>query len=216
MNILINGSGIAVYFLCKRFVSKGYRLTIVSSVPQDCDYYARYLKALIIEGEGSDPDILTQANIHDQDLFIAMDGKDQNNLVACQYAKLYFKVPRILAVINDPDNEEVFAQLGIKAVSGIKFLVDIIDNLAVLDEIRQQIPLVEGKILVSEIEVSAQAKCVSKALKDIVIPYQALIACVLRMNEVIIPRGNTVIMANDRLLLITTPDTHSFVVSILI
>lgn len=216
MKIIISGTGISVYFLAKRFISKGYHITLISDVMDDCDYYARYLKATVIYGDCTDPDILNQAKVHDADLFIAMNDKDQNNLVSAQMASIYYKIPRILAVVNDPDNESIFAKLGIKAISGTKFLIEIIDNLSVLDEIKQQTPMVEGRVLITEVVVTEQSKCVGQALRDIVIPYSALISCILRLDDVIIPRGNTVILSGDRLLLITMPDTHNFVLNILL
>ncbi|GEM_PF-2473650 len=145
MKVIIAGSGITVYFLAKRFISKGYTLSIISGDQDDCDYYSRYLKALVIKGDSTDPEILAQADVHSAHILIGMTSRDQDNLAVCQLAKLYYKVPRILAVVNDPDNEEVFLKLGIKAVSSCNFLIQSLDSLTVLDEIKQQISVVEGK-----------------------------------------------------------------------
>lgn len=215
MNIIIAGSGITVYFLAKRFISKGYNITIVSSDKDDCDYYSRYLKALIILGDCTDPEVLNQADIHSAEILIGMTSRDQDNLAVCQLAKLYYKVSRILAVVNDPDNETVFKKLGIKAVSNCRFMIDSIDNLTVFDDIRQQISVAEGKIIMTELEIQAKSRCAGKSLKEIEIPFSALITCILRNDEVIIPRGNTQIMPGDHVFLVTLPDNHSAVLNLI-
>jgi len=214
MKVLIAGSGITVYFLAKRFISKGYSLSIISHDPDDCDYYSRYLKALVINGDSTDPEILDQAEVHLTDILIGMTSRDQDNLAVCQLAKLYYKVPRILAVVNDPDNEEVFRKLGIKAVSSSNFLIQSLDTLTVLDEIKQQISVVEGKVIMTELEITPQSKCAGLMLKDIIMPMSSLVTCILRGEEVIVPRGNTQILPGDHVFIITLPDNHSVVLSI--
>ncbi|HNQ43031.1 MAG TPA: NAD-binding protein [Candidatus Cloacimonadota bacterium] len=214
MKAIIAGSGITVYFLAKRFVSKGYSLVIISNVPEDCDYYSRYLKALVIKGDCTDPEILKQGDVHSANILIGMTTRDQDNLAVCQLAKLYYKVPRILAVVNDPDNAEVFSKLGIRAVSSCNFLIQSLDTLTVLDEIKQQISVVEGKVMMTELEITHKAKCAGMYLKDITLPMSALVICIMREDEVIIPRGNTKIMIHDRVFLITLPDNHSVVLGI--
>lgn len=214
MKVIIAGSGITVYFLAKRFISKGYSLSIISNDAEDCGYYSRYLKALVVKGDCTDPEILEQGDVHSANILIGMTSKDQDNLAVCQLAKLYYKVPRILAVVNDPDNEEVFSKLGIKAVSSCNFLIQSLDTLTVLDEIKQQISVVEGKVIMTELEITPKAKCVGLFLKDITLPMSALVTCIMRGDEVIIPRGNTQVLANDHVFLITLPDNHSAVLGI--
>ncbi|HOH47095.1 MAG TPA: NAD-binding protein, partial [Candidatus Cloacimonadota bacterium] len=72
MRIVIAGTGIAVYFLAKRFISKGYNISIISDNLPDSEYYSRNLKALVIFGEFSDAEILDQAKAHSAEIFIGM------------------------------------------------------------------------------------------------------------------------------------------------
>ncbi|MEF3695128.1 MAG: TrkA family potassium uptake protein [Candidatus Cloacimonadota bacterium] len=214
MKVIIAGSGISLYFLAKRFISKGYSVAIISRDSNDCEYYTRYLKALVINGDCTNPDHLVQAGVYSASLLIGMTNRDQDNLVVCQMAKLYYQIPRVLAVVNDPDNEEVFSKLGVKAVSNCRFLIDSIENLSVFDEIRQQISVVEGKIIMTELEIRPDARCAGKELKDIAIPFTALVTCILRDDDVIIPRGNTTITAGDHVFLLSLPDNHSVVLNL--
>ncbi len=214
MRIIIAGSGIRVYFLAKRFISKGYQISIISPEKADCNYYARNLKALIIFGNPSDPELLLQAKAYEAEIFVGMTPKDQDNLVLCQMAHEYYQIPRILAVVNDPDNEAVFKKIGVRAISNSRFLIETIESMSALDEIKQQISVVEGKVMLTELEISPDSRVAGKKLQEIDIPYSALVATVLRQDEVIIPRGNTVILHGDRILLISLPDNHAMALNI--
>ena len=209
MRIVIAGTGITVYFLAKKFASKGYNISIISDSLVDCEYYSKHLKALVINGKFSDPELLTQAQAHTAEIFIGMTSRDQDNLVLCQMAKEFYQIPRILAVVNDPDNEEVFSKIGIRAISNCRFLIETIENMSDLDTIKQQISVVEGKVIITEMEISADARVVGKSLSQIPIPMSVLITTIIRGEDVIIPQGSTVIEAKDRLLILCLPDNQS-------
>jgi len=214
MRIILTGSGIAIYFLARRFISKGDQISIITDNEADADYYSRNLKALVLLGNVSDIGLLVEAQGKTADIFIGMTPRDQDNFVLCLMAREYFQIPHILSVVNDPDNEEIFSKLGVRAVSNSRFLIESIESMSSLEDIRQQISLAEGRVIVTEVEVQAEAKASGKMMREIEIPYNALVFTVLRGDEVIIPRGSTQILAGDRILLITLPDTHSQVLRI--
>ena len=209
MRIVIAGTGITVYFLAKRFTSKGYSVSVISDNLPDSEYYTKNLKALVINGSFSDPDLLTQAQAHSAEIFIGMTSRDQDNLVLCQMAKEFYEIPRILAVVNDPDNEAAFARMGIRAISNCRFLIETIDNMSAMDEIKQQISVVAGKVIITEMEISEQSRVVGKSLSQITIPMSVLITTIIRGEDVIIPQGSTTIEAKDRLLILCLPDNQS-------
>lgn len=209
MRIVIAGSGIAVYFLAKRFTSKGYSISIISDNEQDSSYYSKNLKALVIYGAFSEPDLLTQAQAHSAEIFIGMTPRDQDNLVLCQMAKEFYNIPRILAVVNDPDNEEVFAKIGIRALSNCRFMIETIESMSDLDEIKQQISVVAGKVIITELEIHADSRVTGKAISEIAIPMSVLITTIIRGEDVIIPQGSTKIEAGDRMLILSLPENQS-------
>ena len=64
-------------------------------------------------GDGCEVTTLVEAGASRADMFVAVTGEDQHNLVACQLAKHKFKVPRTIARIKNPKNEGLFKKLGI-------------------------------------------------------------------------------------------------------
>lgn len=214
MKIIITGSGITIYFLAKRFISKGFYVSVVSNNEEDCDYYARNLKAEIIHGAYTDFETIAQADGHEADVFIGMTPLDQENLVLCQIANEYYKIPHILAVVNDPDNEEVFRKIGVKAVSPSRLLLESIESMSSLDDVRQQFSAVEGRILLTELSIREGSRTVGRNLMDIALPGGVLVGAILRGEDAIIPQGNTTLRAGDRLLIISQAENQALALSI--
>ncbi len=209
MNIIIIGDDRLSYHLGKLFLGKGHTLHIVNRNAEHCSYLAKNLKAVIINGDGSEPDMLYQAGAHTADVIIAATPHDQDNLVICQLSSSYFQIPQTLAMVNDPDNIVVFEKLGFKAISPTQIMGDVIDQLASFDTITRLLPIGEGKINITEIKILADSPVVDKQLKDLNLPADALISCIFRKDEAIIPRGLTTLELNDRILVISKPDMQS-------
>jgi len=151
MNVLIVGGGKLVYFIGRTFIAKGYTVSIINRNREECSKLARRLKATVIYGEGSDLNILEEAGASTVDTVLAVTPRDEDNLIVCQLAGLRFQVPRTIAMVNDPDNEEVFRKLGVMAVSTTRILTSIIEQRTGFEEIINLMPVGEGKVNVTEI-----------------------------------------------------------------
>jgi trk system potassium uptake protein TrkA len=68
---------------------------------------------MCIRGDGCEVPILTEAGTARADVFVAVTGEDEDNLISCQVAKHRFHVPRTIARVRNPQNEPVFKKLGI-------------------------------------------------------------------------------------------------------
>ena len=215
MNILIVGGGKAVYFLCRTFLSKGYRVTIVNRDREECTRLARRLKAVVVHGDGSDPEILEEAGAGSADAVLAVTPNDQDNLVICQLADKRYEVHRTLALVNDPENEQVFRELGIAAVSTTRILTSLVEQRAGFDEIINLIPIDEGKVNLTEVVLTETSTVINRPLRDVALPANSLVAYILREEQPIVPRGPTVLRVNDRLIVISLPENYGQVLRIL-
>lgn len=215
MNILIVGGGKIVYFLCRTFLSKGHEVTLINRDQNECTWLARRLKATIVYGDGSNPQILEEAGANTADAMLAVTPNDQDNLVICQLADQRFHVRRAVALVNDPDNEEIFRQLKITAVSTTQVLSSLIEQKASFEEIINLIPAGEGKVNITEIVLKETSPVAGRALSDIMFPENSLIASILRDDKAIVPRGDTVLQPRDRLIVITLPKNQGQVLEML-
>lgn len=190
MNILLVGGGKIIYFLSRSFLSKGYRVTVINNDRDDSTWLARNVKATIVYGSFSDPQILKEAEADTADAVVALTPNDQDNLAICQLAEMSFHIPRKLALINDPDNESIFTQLGITTVfSPVKILSSLIEQRFSFEGITCLLPVEEGKINITGVVIQDTFPVVGKKLSDIQLPEDSLIAYILRNDTPLVARG---------------------------
>lgn len=212
MRVILIGGGETIetiYFLARLFAGRGYQVAIVNPDPAEARMLSRQVKATVILGDGSDPTVLEEAGARRASVVLALAAYDPDNLVACQIAKSLYGVPRTMALVNDPDNEDIFRQLGLDAVvSATRIIGGLIEGHTVYDEVRHIFPAAEGLVNVTEIELPANAPAAGQRLLDLVLPAGSLVACIIRDGEVIVPGGASQLEAHDRLILIALPENQ--------
>ena len=209
MKVIIIGQGKLVYFLAKQFISKGYYLTIINQDMAEATALSRQLKATVMVGDGSNPLVLKEAGAYRADVLLSLTSQDEDNLVACQIAKKRYGVPRTIALVNDPEHQQVFEQLGITvAFSPIELLANLIEQQTDFEELKNLIPVAEGKVTVAEIALNHDSPAVGKTLQELELRPGTLIGCILREGEVIVPSGWTSLQVADRLILIAQPEHY--------
>lgn len=210
MKIIIVGGGNNVYFLTKVFISKGYDVTIINSDKEECIKLARIYNIVTVHGDATKPYILEDAGASYTDLVISLTGKDQNNLVICQISEKIFKVKKTFAVVNDPNNVEIFKKLGVDTViSTTDIISSLIEQKISIEDIINLIPIEEGKVINLEIEILENSPVIDKKLKDISMPEDSIVGCIIRDKNPVIPNGNTTIFLHDKLIVLCLPRVQS-------
>ena len=206
--ILIGGSKLA-YFLAKQFASKNYYTTIINADLEEARTLSRTLKATVIHGQGSDPTTLSEAGAYQADVVLSLTTEDEDNLIACQIAQKEYGVPRTIALVNDPENQQIFEKLGITvAFSATQIIASLIEQQTATGDIQNLLPIAEGKVNVTEIALEADNPVVGLTINDVRLPDGTLIACILRQGEVIVPSGENSLRALDRLVVIGQPESY--------
>jgi trk system potassium uptake protein len=82
----------------------------------------------VIEGDACDVRYLEQAHTDRADAFVATTHEDDDNLVACQLAKIEFGVTRAISRVNTPKNVEIFSALGIEPVSSTRLISELLER----------------------------------------------------------------------------------------
>jgi trk system potassium uptake protein TrkA len=216
MRVIVVGTGKLLYYLSRQFASKGYAVSLILADATEARALSRRVKAVVLHGDSSDPQVLEEAGARRADVVVALTPKDQDNLAVCQIAHKMFRVPRTLALVNDPQNEEVFRELGVSvAFSSTQIIARILEERAGFEDIANLIPLAEGRVTISEIALRAEAPAADKTLRDLPLPEGALVGGILRNGNVIVPRGDTYLRSGDRLIIISIPDCYDRVLRIL-
>lgn len=205
MYIIVAGGGKLGYYLVKTLLSYKHKLTVIEPKVELCEKLANELNIPAFNGDATDLDILTQVEAEKADTFIAVTGRDEDNLIACQLAKRNFGVRRTIARVNNPKNVEVFQKLGVDlAVSSTSIIADLIEQEVDYTGMKTLLRLKSGKLVLNEIIITEKSPVVNKSLKDINIPKDCIIISVIRGEEVIIPNGFTVLKDKDYIIAVSS------------
>lgn len=211
MNIMIIGGLKETHFLTKHLSSKGHRVTIINRNREQCINLSKMNpKAVVVHGDATHPDVLDDAKAHHMDIVVSLTSKDSDNLMICRLAKNVFRVPRTFAVINDPMNINVFKELGVDiAMSPAQTLSLMIEQSISIEDIKNIIPIDEGKLSIYELDIKENDPCVGLKLKELDLPNQSNIAYMLRKDTPLVPSGDTQICSGDTLVIVSMPNVQS-------
>ncbi|MPM64058.1 hypothetical protein SDC9_110944 [bioreactor metagenome] len=102
--------------LADMLIEKGYRVTVINNDYGDCLIMAENDSVTVINGDGTLPFILEEANARDADIAIACTEMDADNLIICELCKKQFHVKKTIVLMEDPKKTEFFCQMGIDSV----------------------------------------------------------------------------------------------------
>lgn len=198
MNIVIAGGGNVGYYLAKTLQQYKHKIAVIERKKFLCEKIANELRIAVVNGDGTNIDHLTESLVDKADTFIAVTGKDEDNLIACQLAKRNFGVRRTIARVNNPKNIDIFEKLGVDiALSSTSVIADLIEQEVDFMGMKTLMKLKGGKVALSEITITESSPVVNKSLKEISIPKDCVLISVIREDSVVIPKGDTVLLDGD-------------------
>ena len=200
MYIVINGGGKIGSYLGKTLLDRGHEVALIERRESVAKKLAAELpeEALVILGDGCDVSYQEDAGVGRADVFAAATGDDDDNLVACQLAKVAFGVPRTVARVNSPRNERIFNALGIEAISSTTIISRMIDEEATVGDLRTLITLRKGNMAIVEVELPVD-RCVvcNKKVMDLDLPVDCILIALIREDEIVTVHGRTEMLPGD-------------------
>lgn len=210
MYIIIIGGGSVGYYLCKALLKEGHEVLVLDKDAAKCDNFEDELGSVCVRGDGCEVATLAEAGTSRAEVFIAATDGDEDNLVACQIAKYKFGVPRTVARVNDPKNEEIFRKLDIDCPISVTNLI--------LEHIEEKIPthplihlltMGEEKMEIVEVKILDGFTSVGKSVNDLSLPIDSILALLIRNGQKPqVPTADTVLEVNDRIVALTTTDSE--------
>ncbi len=211
MYIIIIGGDSIGYHLSKELLKEGHEVLVLDKDKAKCEIFEDDLGSICMQGDGCEVATLTEAGASRADVFIAITPEDEDNLVACQVAKHKFNVSRTIARISNPKNEEVFRKLGIDStISVTNLIMKHIEQEIEVHPLAHLLTLLEEGTEIVEILVGDDSVASGKALKDLKIPKDSILALLIRNGQKPrIPSLDTVFKGNDRLIAFTTLESET-------
>jgi trk system potassium uptake protein TrkA len=202
--ILAGGDGLALHVV-RRLRRRGHDVILLVGSRDEADRaVGRFDDILVVVGAATDASVLESVEARSCDLFVALCDTDPESLLACLLARRFFGVPRTVALVQDPDNGDLFRSLGVDSVvSSAEILGGVIEGESGFDGIAMRMALAGGRVGVVELRLGRDAPAVGRTLEQLELPVGALVATVLRDDAVIVPRGRAALCAGDRLLVVS-------------
>lgn len=210
MNVLIVGGDKIAYYLIGLLDLDRYSITLIDRRMDVCERIANQYPVSVFVGDGTDAAVLMRAGVESMDLVLALTGKDENNLIACQLAKTLFHVPQTISLVNNPSNEESIKSMGVDQVfSGTAILATIFEEEIEYPGLRTAYNIPTNNRAIVEFLLDEASPLCGQTLNDYRFPSHTSMVLVTRDNgEVHTPYGGLVMKAGDRCLLSCMTDQY--------
>ncbi len=171
----------------------------------------------IVQGDGTRVQVLVDAGITSADVVAAVTGDDEVNLVVASLARFQFNVPRVIARVNSPKNAWLFTpDMGVDvAINQAELMVRLIQEEMSMGDMMTLFKLRRGEVALVEEKIPPESPVVGKTLKELAFPPNCTLAAVMRGDEVIVPRGDTRLLADDEILAIVRSDHRQHLSSLI-
>ncbi len=210
MYIIVVGGGRVGYYLTKALLSEGHEVLVLERSAAICEALSEELGSICVRGDGCETTTLSEVGTGRSDMLIAVTGDDEDNLVACQVAKHLFHVPRTIARIRNPKNEDIFKKLGIDVT---------INNTNIsLENIEEEVPthslthlrdIRDKGLELVQVRIPENASTVGKMIKQLELPKDSVLSLIIRKSRrPIVPSNNTFLQAEDQVIVVTSHESE--------
>ncbi|OGO42853.1 MAG: portal protein [Chloroflexi bacterium RBG_16_58_8] len=209
MYIIVVGGGRLGYYLLKALLNEGHEVLVLEKDARICKTITDELGSVCFRGDGCEAATLAEVGTGRADMFVAVTGDDEDNLVACQVAKHKHNVPRTIARLRNPRNAVIFKKLGVDVtISTTDLILEAIEREVPTHPATQLLTIDEKGLVIVDVKITAESKTVGKAVKDLSLPKESKLALIIPVEgSAHVPVANTVLQAGDQIIAVTSPDS---------
>ena len=208
MYIIVVGGGKVGYYLAKELLEAGHELVILEKNAGRARQIADELGSIVLNRDGCEGKYLAEAGANRASIICAVTGDDDDNLVVCQMAKHHFDVPRTIARVNNPRNEDLFHHLGVdEIISPTRMALASIEQDIPVHELLHLAQLKGGEMELVEAQIAEGSPALGRKPTDINLPEGSSLFLLLRGNNVQPVRPDTVFQAGDKVLAVAKGET---------
>jgi trk system potassium uptake protein TrkA len=201
-SIIVGGGQVGAY-LASLLLAEKHQIKIIDNRKERIAILQQTIPAeVLIQGSGSNPNVLEAAGIDKADVVAAVTGSDETNLVVCSLARQEFNCPRVIARVNNPKNAWLYTpDMGVDVVlNQAELLAHLILEEMSLGDMMTLLKLRKGLYSLVEQKVQPDSVANGKAVRDLNVPPRCVLAAIIRKGELIVPRGDTVLQTADEVL----------------
>lgn len=208
---MIIGGGKGAYYLAEQLISMGIKVKIIETNKARCEELSLLLpKAIIINGDGIDQELLRAEGLQKVEAFVPLTGIDEVNVLLTLHAKNTSNA-KVITKINKINYNEVLDSLDLGSVIYPKFItseaivayVRARQNSANSSNIETLYHMFDSRVEAIEFKVDADSNITGKKLKDLRLKPDVLVSFISRKGRIIIPSGSDTIEKGDTVMIVT-------------
>jgi trk system potassium uptake protein TrkA len=209
-DVMIVGGGETAQYLCRILRRAGVAITLIEKKPEACrELCIKFPDVRVICGDASDQELLVEEGVESASAFVALTGLDEENIFLSLFAKsvghskVVTKINRIAFndVIKHLDLDSTIYPKNITADIIVRYVRAMKNSMGSSMETLYNI--IQGKVEATEYTVKAGSPVIGIPLMKMDKKKDVLIAAIIRKDKVIIPRGMDVILAGDRVVVVS-------------
>jgi len=219
-SVVIYGASGVAFHTARSLSRHGIKLRLFAEDREACQHFAEVLDGTtVLHVEGNDIEVFKEEHVGRADAFVGASDDDERNLLACLVAR-ELGCKRTIALVSRPDYTEIYKVVGIdRAVSPRLLCSDAIVARVQAGRLQFLASFDEGAAKVCAAKVKRKSVLVGKTLRDAGFPKGCVIGAIQRQSngseEVIIPRGELKLAAEDNLILFLLPSVEPAVFELL-
>lgn len=208
---MIVGGGRSTYYLASQLLQVGIDVKIIERDPKRCEELSILLpRAIIINGDGSDQELLTEEGIEHIESFVPLTGIDEENIMLTLHAKQVSSA-KAVTKINRSSFHTVINSLDLGSVIYPRYIT----SEAIIAYVRAKknsmdsnietlYHMFDHRVEAIEFRVNEASDIMGIPLMNLKLKKHLLICCIYRNGKVLIPSGQDIIQMDDRVLIVTT------------
>lgn len=211
MRTIIVGGGEIGYALARQ-LSGDHSIFVIDQNPDVCERFES-LDVEFLLGSATSADVLQRAHVDKADLLVACTGLDEVNMVACAIANRLGSARTICFVSKDDflgrdgSADSVRQHFGIERIIWPEAqLADEIERIIAAPGAIDAEVFAGGRIRLLEYRLDPASPLTAGPIASLRLPHGALIVAVKRKDTIEIPRGDTRLLAGDKIIMMGTPE----------
>ena len=207
MYALVAGGGKVGANLARSLLRMGHEVTLIEQNQFRFERLQEEFEHQILLGDATELHVLELAGIaRPPELVLAVTGDDEDNLIICQLAREGYRVPKVVARVNDPRNQEHFDLLGIsQTVCATSNILGLVEHEVPEHGIVRLLELRKENLEIVELQVDRDSPAAGKRVAGLTLPDGSRLISVMRNGKSELAHDSTVIRPGDQVLAVVEP-----------
>ena len=218
MRVVIAGAGSVGSFIAEDLQAAGHDVLVIEQNEQEVKKLAEQIPCRFLVADACEVSSLQQAGLAEADVVVAATGDDEDNLVVSLLAKQEFMVPRVVARVNNPKNHWLFNKTwGVDvSVSTPHLLSSLVEEAVSVGSLVRLLSFEKSGARLVEVTLAEDSPANNLEIAQLGLPKTASIVAIIRQDNVIVPRGNTMLHDGDEVVALVTEDSEAEIKAILV